>query len=230
MHSAMPSVTAKRKCPDLIFVPPRFDVYRQVSEQIREIFAEYTPLIEPLSLDEAYLDVTENLKAWRSPPDSAEIRAKIKASPASTRPPYFLQQVPGQDGKRPEQAKRTGRHHAEERPGLCRSPARQKIPWRGPATAERMRRHGIETGLTSNRSRSPSCSSTSASPPPYFYGIARAALTRGRSGPTGYESPSVLKTHLQRTSMIWMRPRPSCAPWLKKYGAIARRTTSLEEP
>ena len=48
----MPSVTAKRKCPELIFVPPRFDVYRAVSAQIREIFAEHTDLIEPLSLDE----------------------------------------------------------------------------------------------------------------------------------------------------------------------------------
>ena len=66
VRSAMPSVTAKRKCPELIFVKPRFDVYRAVSHQIRAIFAEYTPLIEPLSLDEAYLDVTENLKAWRS--------------------------------------------------------------------------------------------------------------------------------------------------------------------
>jgi len=62
VHSAMPSVTVKRKCPGLIFMPPRFDVYRQVSQQIREIFAEYTPLIEPLSLDEAYFDVTEDLK------------------------------------------------------------------------------------------------------------------------------------------------------------------------
>src|SRR5437868_3755690 len=62
VHSAMPSVTAARKCPDLIFVTPRFEVYRAVSQQIREIFAEYTPMIEPLSLDEAYLDVTENLK------------------------------------------------------------------------------------------------------------------------------------------------------------------------
>ncbi len=67
VHSAMPSVTAKRKCPDLIFVPPRFEVYRQVSQQIREIFSEYTPLIEPLSLDEAYLDVTENLKGIELP-------------------------------------------------------------------------------------------------------------------------------------------------------------------
>jgi DNA polymerase-4 len=62
VHSAMPSVTARRKCPELIFVKPRFDVYREVSRQIREIFFEYTPLVEPLSLDEAYLDVTENLK------------------------------------------------------------------------------------------------------------------------------------------------------------------------
>ena len=51
VRSAMPSVTAKRKCPDLIFVRPRFDVYRAVSLQIRAIFADYTPLIEPLSLD-----------------------------------------------------------------------------------------------------------------------------------------------------------------------------------
>jgi DNA polymerase-4 len=62
VRSAMPSITAKRQCPDLIFVKPRFDVYKAVSEQIREIFAEHTSIIEPLSLDEAYLDVTENLQ------------------------------------------------------------------------------------------------------------------------------------------------------------------------
>src|SRR5438105_2011633 len=55
VHSAMPSITAKRKCPDLIFVKPRFDAYKAISLQIREIFAGYTPIIEPLSLDEAYL-------------------------------------------------------------------------------------------------------------------------------------------------------------------------------
>lgn len=59
VRSAMPSITAKRLCPDLIFVKHRFEVYREVSNQIREIFAEYTDLIEPLSLDEAFLDVTE---------------------------------------------------------------------------------------------------------------------------------------------------------------------------
>src|SRR3979409_604588 len=79
VHSAMPSATAKRKCPDLIFVKPRFDVYKAVSLQIRAIFAEYTPIIEPLSLDEAYLDVTENLKGIASATQIAEtIRAKIR--------------------------------------------------------------------------------------------------------------------------------------------------------
>jgi len=66
VRSAMPSVTARRRCPDLIFVKPRFEVYRTVSLQIRAIFTDYTPLIEPLSLDEAYLDVTENLKGIAS--------------------------------------------------------------------------------------------------------------------------------------------------------------------
>jgi DNA polymerase-4 len=58
VHSAMASITARRKCPELIFVPPRFDVYRAVSRQIQAIFARYTSLIQPLSLDEAHLDVT----------------------------------------------------------------------------------------------------------------------------------------------------------------------------
>jgi DNA polymerase-4 len=79
VRSAMPSVTAKRQCPDLIFVEPRFEVYRALSQQIREIFAEHTPIIEPLSLDEAYLDVTENLQALPLARDVAlAIRAKIK--------------------------------------------------------------------------------------------------------------------------------------------------------
>src|SRR5271169_6508694 len=78
VHSAMPSILAKRKCPDLIFVKPRFDAYKAISLQIREIFAAYTPIIEPLSLDEAYLDVTENLKGIVSATQVAtEIRARL---------------------------------------------------------------------------------------------------------------------------------------------------------
>jgi len=78
VRSAMPSSTALRKCPDLVFVPPRFEVYRAVSRQIRAIFADYTSLVEPLSLDEAYLDVTENLRGIpTASATAAEIRARI---------------------------------------------------------------------------------------------------------------------------------------------------------
>src|SRR5690606_38712610 len=77
VRSAMPSSIAKRKCPDLIFVKPRFDVYKQVSNQTRSIFSRYTPLIEPLSLDEAYLDVTVNLKEMQS---ATHIAKEIKAA------------------------------------------------------------------------------------------------------------------------------------------------------
>ncbi len=84
-RSAMPSVTARRLCPALIFRPPRFAVYSEVSRQIRDIFLEYTPLVEPLSLDEAFLDVTEDLKGIGSAVRIAElIRARIKAETGLT--------------------------------------------------------------------------------------------------------------------------------------------------
>ncbi|MDY8137015.1 DNA polymerase IV [Aquimarina sp. 2201CG5-10] len=62
VRSAMPGFTARKLCPDLIFVRPRFDRYKEISDQVRKIFFDYTDLVEPLSLDEAYLDVTENKK------------------------------------------------------------------------------------------------------------------------------------------------------------------------
>ena len=78
IHSAMASSTAYRLCPHAFFVRPRFDVYRRVSQQIRHIFHEYTNLVEPLSLDEAYLDVTENKKSMTYATDIAkEILRKI---------------------------------------------------------------------------------------------------------------------------------------------------------
>lgn len=78
VHSAMSGVLARKKCPDLIFVTPRFDRYKEISQQIRRIFLEYTDLVEPLSLDEAYLDVTDNKKGLPSATLIAkEIRDKI---------------------------------------------------------------------------------------------------------------------------------------------------------
>lgn len=78
VRSAMPGAMAKRLCPDLIFVKPRFDRYKELSSQIREIFYDYTDLVEPLSLDEAFLDVTENKKGIDSATRLAkEIRNRI---------------------------------------------------------------------------------------------------------------------------------------------------------
>lgn len=79
VHSAMPSKKAQQLCPEGIFVKPRFDVYKSVSSQIREIFRRYTDLIEPLSLDEAYLDVTDDKQGIGSAITIAEeIRKAIK--------------------------------------------------------------------------------------------------------------------------------------------------------
>ena len=78
VRSAMSGYLARQKCPELIFVKPRFDRYREISLQIREVFREYTDLVEPLSLDEAYLDVTENKIGCPSATLIArEIRRKI---------------------------------------------------------------------------------------------------------------------------------------------------------
>lgn len=79
VRSAMPSTTAYHKCPQIIFVKPRFERYREVSDIIREVFHEYTDLVEPLSLDEAFLDVTQNKKGMLSATRIAnKIRQKIK--------------------------------------------------------------------------------------------------------------------------------------------------------
>ncbi len=149
VHSAMPSVTAKRKCPDLIFVKPRFEVYKRISLQIREIFAQYTPLIEPLSLDEAYLDVTHNLKGVASATRIAEeIRARIRAETgltASAGVSYnkFLAKL-ASDQNKPDGIfvipPEMGPHFVETLPV-------RKFHGVGPATARKMERLGIKTGL-----------------------------------------------------------------------------------
>jgi DNA polymerase-4 len=149
VHSAMPSITAKRKCPDLIFVKPRFDAYKAISLQIREIFAEYTPIIEPLSLDEAYLDVTKNLKGIISATQIAEeIRARIRAETeltASAGVSYnkFLAKL-ASDHRKPDGlfviTPKMGPEFVETLPV-------RKFHGVGPATAKKMARLGIETGL-----------------------------------------------------------------------------------
>ena len=149
VHSAMPSITAKRQCPDLIFVKPRFEVYKTISRQIRDIFAEHTPIIEPLSLDEAYLDVTENLQGIPLARDVAlRIREKIKADTdlnASAGISYnkFLAKL-ASDHRKPN-----GQFviSPEMGPAFVEALPVGKFHGIGPATSAKMNRLGIFTGL-----------------------------------------------------------------------------------
>ena len=166
VRSAMPSVTARRKCPELIFVRPRFDVYRAVSHQIRAIFAEYAPLVEPLSLDEAYLDVTENRKAIASATAIAEqIRARIRSETgltASAGVSYnkFLAKM-ASDERKPDGlfviTPRMG-------PAVRRGPAGRAVPRDRPGDELRRWSGSASTGnggRAGRPSRSPSSSSSS---------------------------------------------------------------------
>ena len=148
VRSAMPSMTAKRLCPDLIFCKGRFDAYREVSQQIRVIFREHTPHVEPLSLDEAYLDVTEDLLGIGSATRIAQlIREKIRAETrltASAGVSYnkFLAKL-ASDHNKPDGL-------CVIRPGegaafVAGLPVR-RFHGIGPRGAEKMARLGIETG------------------------------------------------------------------------------------
>ena len=148
VRSAMPMRTARRLCPDLLVVPPRFDVYRAVSRQIRDVFEDYTPLVEPLSLDEAYLDVTTNLKGIPTAVAVArEVRARILEATgltASAGISYnkFLAKLAS------EQRKPNGQFviTPEMGPGFVERLPVSRFHGVGPATAARMERLGIRTG------------------------------------------------------------------------------------
>ncbi|WP_419731144.1 DNA polymerase IV [Lichenicola sp.] len=149
VRSAMPSVTARRQCPELVFVKPRFDVYREVSLQIRSIFADYTELIQPLSLDEAYLDVTRPLRDLGSATAIAEeIRARILSQTrltASAGVSYnkFLAKL-ASDHRKPDGlfviTPSLG-------PAFVESLPVSRFHGVGPVTAAKMERLGIRTGL-----------------------------------------------------------------------------------
>ncbi|MDQ2765047.1 MAG: DNA polymerase IV [Pseudomonadota bacterium] len=148
VRSALPSVTALRICPELVFVPPRFDVYRAVSRQIQGIFAEFTSLIQPLSLDEAYLDVTKNLRglptAWAT---AKEIRTRVLEETrltASAGISYnkFLAKLAS------DQRKPNGQFAVtpEMGPAWVETLPVARFHGVGPVTASKMKRLGIETG------------------------------------------------------------------------------------
>jgi DNA polymerase-4 len=148
VRSALPSVTALRRCPELVFVPPRFDVYKAVSRQIHAIFAEFTDLVQPLSLDEAYLDVTDNRAglptAWAT---AKAIRARILEETgltASAGISYnkFLAKL-ASDHRKPN-----GQFAVTPDMGSAwvETLAVSRFHGVGPVTAAKMKRLGIETG------------------------------------------------------------------------------------
>ena len=175
VRSAMPSTTAKRLCPELLFVRPRFDVYKEVSRQIRAIFLEYTPLVEPLSLDEAYLDVTTNLKNMPLASDIArEIRGRILEETgltASAGISYnkFLAKL-ASDHRKPN-----GQFviPPEKGPAFVEGLPVGRFHGVGPATEAKMKRLGIQTGADLKAQSLEFLQQYFGKSGPYYHAIAR---------------------------------------------------------
>ncbi len=144
IHSAMPGFQAREKCPQLIFLPVRFDLYRAESAKIRAIFAEYTPLVEPLSLDEAYLDVSHHDRyAWTI---AKEIRHKIYnttglTASAGIAPNKMLAKI-ASDWKKPNGQFAVTPDQIES--FMAQLPVK-KIWGVGPKSAEKFKQAGIQT-------------------------------------------------------------------------------------
>lgn len=175
VRSALPSVTALRRCPALVFVPPRFEVYREVSRQIHAVFARYTHLIQPLSLDEAYLDVTANKQgletAWLT---AREIRAAILQETgltASAGISYnkFLAKLAS------DQRKPNGQFAVTPDMGAAwvETLPVSRFHGVGPVTAQKMKRLGIETGADLRAKSLEFLQRHFGSAAPWYYAIAR---------------------------------------------------------
>jgi DNA polymerase-4 len=198
VRSAMPSVTAKRCCPELIFVKPRFDAYREVSHQIRSIFREYSPHVEPLSLDEAYLDVTEDLKGIGIATVIAEeIRARIRAETgltASAGVSYnkFLAKL-ASDQNKPDGICVVTPAKGE---GFVASLPVKRFHGVGPKTAEKMARLGIETGADLRAKSLDWLTQHFGSGGRYYHDLARGICHRQVKADRPYKSMSAEDTFM----------------------------------
>jgi DNA polymerase-4 len=236
IRSAMPAVTAKRRCPELIFVKPRFDAYREVSNQIRAIFREYTPHVEPLSLDEAYLDVTEDLKGIGVATAIAEeIRARIRAETgltASAGVSYnkFLAKL-ASDQNKPD--------------GLCViTPGKgaafvaslpvSRFHGVGPKTAEKMARLGIVTGADLCDRSLEWLAAHFGSSASYYHDLARGICHRQVKADRPYKSVSAEDTFLEDLSdpdgLLWELERIGRHVWEKRVEPkrLTGRTVNLK--
>jgi DNA polymerase-4 len=224
VHSAMPSVTARRRCPELAFVPPRFDVYRAVSQQIRAIFARYTLLIQPLSLDEAYLDVTVPLIDRGSATAIAEeIRSAIRLETGLTasagvsynkflaklasdyRKPDGLFIITPQMGPAFVEALPVGKFHGV-----------------GPVTAAKMNKLGIRTGVDLKGQTLEFLTARFGKAGNYFYCLARAEDDRPVVA-DGVRKSLGAETTFARDLVAWEEVAPALQPVFAKVWAAYRR-------
>jgi DNA polymerase-4 len=196
IRSAMPSVTAKRKCPELVFVKPRFDAYREVSNRIRAIFADYTDLIEPLSLDEAYLDVTEDRCGLGSARAIAEdIRRRIREETrltASAGVSYckFIAKV-ASDYRKPDGLTVI---RPEQGPEFVASLPVARFHGVGPVTARKMEALGIFTGADLRAWSLPELETRFGSSGNWYYRICRGIDDREVKPDRPYKSVSAERT------------------------------------
>ena len=220
----MSSVAARRSCPELVFVPLRFEVYRAVSHQIRAIFARYTPLIQPLLLDEAYLDVTTPLVVRSSATAIAEeIRAAIRLEmglTASAGVSYnkFLAKL-ASDHRKPDGlfviTPRIGPGFVEELPV-------RKFHGVGPVTAAKMNGLGIHTGLDLKRQTREFLTAQFGKAGDYFYHLARAEDDRPVVADQMRKSLGA-ETTFARDLVAWDEVAPALEPVYAKLWAAYTR-------
>jgi DNA polymerase IV len=196
VRSALPSVTAKRLCPDLIFVKPRFDVYRSVSHQIRAIFSDYTDLVEPLSLDEAYLDVTEDRHGLGSARAIAQdIRRRIREEcrlTASAGVSYckFIAKL-ASDHRKPDGLCVIT---PDKGPGFVASLPVARFHGVGPVTARKMERLGIVTGADLREWSLPALQANFGGSADWYWRICRGIDEREVKPDRPYKSVSAERT------------------------------------
>ena len=224
VHSAMPSVTARRRCPELVFVRPRFEVYQAVSRQVHAIFARYTPLIQPLSLDEATLDVTAPLLDRGSATAIAEeIRAAIRQETgltASAGVSYnkLLAKL-ASDHRKPDGlfviTPRMG-------PGFVEALPVGKFHGVGPKTAARMQALGIHTGLDLRQQSRAFLFQHFGKAGDYLYGVARGVDERPVQADRVRKSVGA-ETTFARDLLHWSEAMLALAPVFAKVWDACRR-------
>ena len=196
VRSAMPSITAKRRCPEIIFVKSRFDVYRAVSHQIRAIFLDYTDLVEPLSLDEAYLDVTEDRHGLGTARAVAEdIRRRIREETgltASAGVSYckFIAKL-ASDYRKPDGLTVIT---PERGPEFVASLPVARFHGVGPVTARKMEKLGILTGADLREWSLPALEAQFGSSGSWYHRICRGIDEREVKPDRPYKSVSAERT------------------------------------